>query len=87
MPTWKEQGVDVHITNWRMVTGPRGMSAAQIAYWEDVFARLTQSEEWKKDLEQNVFESTYMNSGDSRKYLKVQYEQFRSALAEVGLAK
>ena len=87
VPTWKEQGVDVHINNWRMVTGPRGMSAAQIAYWEDVFARLTQTEEWKHDLEQNVFEGAYMNSADSRKYLKAQYEQFRSALTEVGLAK
>ena len=87
VPTWKEQGIDVVITNWRMVAGPKGMSAAQITYWEDAFARLTQAEEWKKDLDNNVFENTYMNSAESRKYLKAQYEQFRNALTEVGLAK
>ncbi len=56
-----------------MVAGPKGMSAAQIAYWENAFARLTQTEEWKKDLEQNLFENTYMNSADARKYLQAQY--------------
>jgi putative tricarboxylic transport membrane protein len=86
-PTWKEQGADVQITNWRMAAGPKGMSAAQVGYWEDAFARLVQTDEWKKDLEQNLFENTYMNSADSRKYVRAQYEQFRSALSEVGLAR
>ena len=87
VPTWKEQGADVQITNWRMLAGPKSMTASQVAYWEDAFAKAVQTEEWKKDLEQNLFENTYMNSADSRKYLKAQYEQFRSALTEVGLAK
>ncbi|MDB5812807.1 MAG: hypothetical protein JWN94_4929 [Betaproteobacteria bacterium] len=86
-PTWKEQGVDVEITNWRMVAGPKGMTAPQIAYWEQAFARLAQTDEWKKELEQNLFENTYMNSADSKKYLKSQYDQFKGALTEVGLAK
>ena len=86
-PTWKEQGADVQITNWRMAAGPKGMGAAQVGYWEAAFARLVQTEEWKKDLEQNLFENTYMNSADSRNYIRAQYDQFKSALSEVGLAK
>ncbi len=87
VPTWKEQGIDVRITNWRLLAGPKGMTAAQIAYWDGVIARLVKTDEWKKDLDNNVFEDTYMNSADSSKYLKAQYEQFRNALSEVGLAK
>jgi len=87
VPTWKEQGVDVHITNWRLLAGPKGMTAAQVAYWEGVIAKLVKTDEWKKDLDNNVFEDTYMNSTESRKYLNAQYEQFKSALTEVGLAK
>ena len=87
VPTWKEQGIDVHISNWRMMAGPKGMTAAQVAYWEDVFARLTRTDEWKRDLERNVFEGNYMNSADTRTYIKMQYDQFRNALTEVGLAK
>jgi putative tricarboxylic transport membrane protein len=87
VPTWKEQGIDVHITNWRMLAGPRGMTVAQIAYWDGVLAKLVKTEEWKKDLDNNVFENTYMNSEAARRYLKSEFDQFHAALSEVGLAK
>jgi putative tricarboxylic transport membrane protein len=87
VPTWKEQGIDLHITNWRLLAGPKGMTVAQVAYWDGVIAKLVKTDEWKKDLDNNVFEDTYMNSTESRKYLNAQYDQFKSALTEVGLAK
>jgi putative tricarboxylic transport membrane protein len=87
VPTWKEQGVNAVVTNWRMVAGPKGMTAAQIAYWDGVLATLTQTEEWKKDLELNAFENTYLNNAATVRYLKAEYEQFRTALSEVGMAK
>ncbi len=87
VPTWKEQGVDVHITNWRLLAGPKGMTTAQIAYWDGVIAKLVKTDEWKKDLDNNVFENTYMNSDEAKRYLKTQFDQFHTALTEVGLAK
>jgi putative tricarboxylic transport membrane protein len=87
VPTWKEQGVDALVTNWRMVAGPKGMTAAQVAYWDGVLTKLTQTEEWKKDLELNAFENTYRNSAATVRYLNAEYEQFRAALSEVGMAK
>ena len=33
-PTWREQGVDVVFSSWRALIGARGISAAEIAYWE-----------------------------------------------------
>jgi putative tricarboxylic transport membrane protein len=87
VPTWKEQGIDVHITNWRMLAGPKGLTAAQVAYWDGALAKLVRTDEWKKDLDNNVFENTYMNSDETRRYLKAQYDQFHAALSEVGLAK
>ena len=87
VPTWKEQGIDVQITNWRMLAGPKGLTAAQVAYWDGALAKLVRTDEWKKDLDNNVFENTYMNSDETRRYLKAQYDQFHAALSEVGLAK
>lgn len=87
VPTWKEQGVDALVTNWRMVAGPRGMSAVQIAYWNHVLAQMVQTEEWKKDLEVNVFENTYLDGAATGRYMESEYEQFHAALSEVGLAK
>ncbi len=86
-PTLKEQGVDMIVDNFRLMMGAGGLGAAQIAYWDQVMARLAQDGEWKKDLENNQWENTHMNSRDTRKYLDDQYVQLKSVLAEVGFAK
>ena len=87
VPTWREQGYDVVVSTWRMLAGPKGMTPAQSAYWENVMARVVQSEEWKADLERNVFEPNFMKGEETRPYLKAQSDQFRAALTELGLAK
>lgn len=45
VPTWKEQGHDIVVDNFRALIGPAGMSQAQISYWDDVIARLAQTDE------------------------------------------
>jgi tripartite-type tricarboxylate transporter receptor subunit TctC len=67
--------------------GPGGLAAAQIAYWDQIMARLAQTDEWKKDLEKNLNENTYMNSRDTRKYLDSENAELKSLMAEMGLAK
>ncbi len=86
-PTLKEQGVDAVVDNFRLIIGPGGISPTHVAYWDQIMARLAQADEWKKDLEANLWENTYMNSRDTRKYLDEQYAQLKSALTDVGLAK
>ncbi len=87
VPTWKEQGVNALVTNWRMVAGPKGMTQAQIAYWDRVLAKLAQSAEWKKDIADNLFEEAYRNSAATEKYMQSEYEQFSAALSELGMTK
>ena len=87
VPTWKEQGVNALVTNWRMVAGPKGMTPVQIAFWDRVLSRLTQSADWKKDLANNLFEDTYRNSAATERYLQSEYDQFSAALTELGMAK
>ncbi len=87
VPTWREQGYDAVVSTWRMLAGPRGMTPAQIEYWESVLARLVQTDAWKKDLERNVFEPNFMKSDEVKPYLKAQSDQFRAILTELGLVK
>lgn len=87
VPTLKEQGINVEVNNFRMMVGPRDLGTVQIAYWDQVFAKLVQVEEWKKDLERDVVEDTYLNSRDIRKYLDTEYAELKSLLTEMGLAK
>jgi putative tricarboxylic transport membrane protein len=86
-PTWKEQGYDMVVANWRPVMGPRGLSDAQIAYWEDVLARFTQSDEWKRELEATGGVNHYMGSRELAKFLAAQHTEFKSILSELGLAR
>lgn len=87
VPTWKEQGADIVVANWRPVVGPKGWSPSQVAYWENVFAKLTASEEWKKEVARAGGVNHYMNSRDLAAYFESQYAQFHSVLSDLGLAK
>jgi putative tricarboxylic transport membrane protein len=87
VPTWKELVLDAVTMNWRMIIGPRGMTPEQIAYWDGVMKRLTESAEWNNDLRANVQEAVYVPSGGMRKFLDGQYEQFKVVLTELGLVK
>lgn len=87
VPTWKEQGVDVVVANWRPVLGPKGLSAAQVAFWEEVFAKITSSDEWVSEIEKTGGTNHYMASRDLRKYFEAQQTVFRAILKDLGLAK
>ena len=86
-PTWIEQGVKVVSANWRSVVGPQGMTTAQVQYWDGVFAKLVQQEEWKKDIAAHHFANTYLNSADTRRLMEVQFVELTTALRALGLAK
>jgi putative tricarboxylic transport membrane protein len=87
VPTWKEQGVNVVVSNWRMIAGPKGMSPEQVAYWERALGRLVATDEWKKDLQQNDFESLFEKSDAAQRFLRSQYDEFKAELTDVGLAR
>jgi putative tricarboxylic transport membrane protein len=86
VPTLKEAGFDVTpVPQVRGVVAPPGIPAANVAYWEDVFRKLTRTASWKKYLEDNQFEDGYQNAADLAKF----YDQFtatmRGILQEAGV--
>ena len=87
VPTWKEQGVDSVYANWRGVVGPKGLNAAQIAYWDGVLSHVAQSAEWKQGLARLLQDPVYLNSQDTRRYLDAQHQELRGVLVELGLVK
>lgn len=87
VPTWREQGYEAVVSNWRGVMGPRGMQPPQIAYWEEVLRRLVDSAEWKKELATNVWVSDFMGSAETRRALDRDHGETRSMMTELGLAR
>ncbi len=86
-PTWREQGINVVFSNWRGLVGPRGLTPAQVAYWEGVFAKLVQIDEFKQDVERNFWVTNYRGSADMTKFLKAEHEELTGLLADLGMAK
>jgi putative tricarboxylic transport membrane protein len=87
VPTWKEQGADVVVANWRPVIGAKGLAAPQVAYWEGAFGKLTQTEEWKNEVARDGSVAHFMGSRELAAYFDSQYAQFKSILTDLGLAK
>jgi len=86
VPTLKQAGYDVpSVPQVRGVVAPPGIPAANVAYWEDVFLRLTRTASWKKYLADNQFEDGYLNSAGLARF----YDEFtgtmRGILQEAGV--
>jgi putative tricarboxylic transport membrane protein len=87
VPTWKEQGIAGTFNTWRGLWGPKGMTADQVAFWDDTFERISKDPQWKENLAANQWESDYRNSRDTLKYLDVLHVELRDVLKDLGLAK
>jgi putative tricarboxylic transport membrane protein len=87
IPTWKEQGVAGTFNTWRGFWAPRGLSAEQIAYWDDVLERVSREPSWREALQNNHWQSDYRNSRDTMRYLDQLHAELRDVLKELGLAK
>ena len=87
VPVWKELGADAVLSNWRVMIGPRGITAPQTAYWENVFARITGGDEWKAMLEHDVLAGEFLRSADTRAQLKADYDELKTVMTELGLLK
>jgi putative tricarboxylic transport membrane protein len=88
VPTFREAGVDVPLTtNWRGVFGAPGITAAQTAFWEDAFAKMVQTEEWKKPLDPNELGRFFLGGRDFRKFLESEYQVSKTVLTDLGYAK
>ncbi|HVJ44074.1 MAG TPA: tripartite tricarboxylate transporter substrate binding protein [Dongiaceae bacterium] len=87
VPTWREQGVDVEFSTWRVLVGPKGMTPEEIAWWDDILAKAIQSPEWIKAAQTNMWSVDYKNSKDLKAFLDSQQTQLTALLTDLGLAK
>jgi putative tricarboxylic transport membrane protein len=87
VPTWREQGADVTVNNWRMVAGAKGIAAAEVAYWDAALEQVNRNEAWQQDLQRNGFEDVFMTHEAAQRFLKEQYDSLHRALTEIGLAR
>ncbi|WP_246939006.1 tripartite tricarboxylate transporter substrate binding protein [Bacillus pinisoli] len=87
VPTLKEAGVDADFTIWRGIFGPKEMTDAEQAYWEEKLTELSTNESWLKELEANGWESEFKSSDDFNSFLENQEQVITELLTALGMQK
>jgi putative tricarboxylic transport membrane protein len=86
VPTLKEAGFDIPaVPQVRGVVAPPKIPAENVAYWEDVFRRLTKTASWKKFLADNQFEDGFQNAADLTRFYDQFTNEMRTILQEAGV--
>lgn len=86
-PTWPELGYKGVFENWRGVIGTKGMTAEQIAFWENVFRKVVESGEFRKLAEKNQWDTNFKTAAETRKFMESQYSELKEVMTFLGLAK
>jgi putative tricarboxylic transport membrane protein len=86
-PTWSEQSVDCVVGAWRGVTGPSGLTPAQVAFWEHVLKLAVDQEVWQDALARMCWSPMYQDGNRLRAYLERERAELKSVLGELGLLK
>jgi putative tricarboxylic transport membrane protein len=84
-PTWLEQSVDCVIGAWRGVSGARGLTPAQVAYWEGTLAAAVRTEAWIAELARLYWTPMYLDGATLREHLKRERTEMSATLKDLGL--
>ena len=87
VPTFKEQGIDLVLTNWRSVFGAPGITDAQKKTLADLVEKLVKSNAWKDILKQKGWDDAYMPADQFAKFLADEQTRVTAVMKTVGLVK
>jgi putative tricarboxylic transport membrane protein len=87
VPTFREQGVDAAYSAWRGFLGPRGLTAAQTAFWDSTFARIVEDEAWRAELEKNAWGREFKGAAETRRHLEAEHRLLERMLGELGITR
>jgi putative tricarboxylic transport membrane protein len=87
IPTFKEQGIDLVLANWRSVVAPPGISPEQRKVLSDAVEKMVKSDAWKEILKQKGWDDAYLGGDAFADFLKTEIARVTEVLKSVGLVK
>ena len=85
IPTFKEQGVDVSLANWRAVAAAPGITDAERSNLVSLLDRMHASEDWQEALHRNNWTDLYLTGADYEDFLLQEDARARTILESIGL--
>jgi putative tricarboxylic transport membrane protein len=87
VPTFKEQGIDLVLTNWRSVVAAPGISDAQKKALSDLVEKTVKSKAWQQQLKQKGWDNAYLPADQFATFLKSEIVRVGGVLKSLGLVK
>ena len=87
IPTWREQGANSVTFNWRAIFGPKGITPPQVAYWENIFQRLTEAPDWKSEMDKRSSITQFTRAAAMKKRMEEELPEIQALLVELELVK
>jgi putative tricarboxylic transport membrane protein len=85
IPTLKEQGIDVELTNWRAVFAPPGISDEDKQALGDAVGKMVESEAWQNTLKDRAWLDLYLPPDEFAQFLEQDRQQVETVLKDIGL--
>jgi putative tricarboxylic transport membrane protein len=86
VPTLKEAGADIiDVPQVRGVIAPPKMSKEAIAYYQDLFEKLTKTEGWKAYMKETQLEPAFMPASELKTFTKTYTDQSREILKSLNV--
>ena len=73
------------VGSWRGASGPPGLGASQVAFWEGVLSAATRTAEWRSDLGRHFWTEMPLDGVALRDYLSRERGEMRAILSGLGL--
>jgi putative tricarboxylic transport membrane protein len=86
VPTFKEQGVDIELFNWRGVFGAPGITPAQRSALIAMFDKMVAGPTWKAELVKKDWTGIYLSGDAYGTYLNSEIERITAILKDLGLS-
>ena len=80
VPTAREQGFDVTLSNWRGLYGPPDMPGYAVEYWQRALGAMVDTATWKDAAERGQFTTTFMVGDEFQNFLAETQADVQTAL-------
>jgi hypothetical protein len=85
IPTFREQGVDVELENWRSLVAPPGVSPVDRDRLEKAVDAMVRSAEWRDALQRYRWIDRYLTGGEFTRFAQAEDQRVRAILTKLGL--
>jgi len=87
IPTLKEQGIDVELSNWRAVFGAPEITPAQKQRLTALLQQAVKTESWQRTLKLNQWSDLFLAGSEFKSFLDAEQTRISQTMQSIGLIK